>query len=270
MDVKAGLFLPPFGDLAHPRVLAELAAEAEQAGWDGFFLWDHINYRAPVTEVGDPWVALAAIATVTTRIRLGALVTPLARRRPQVVARQATSLDQLSDGRLVFGAGLGRDTSGRELSAFGEELDDRQRAQMLDEALEVIAALWSGESVTHDGPNYLVDDMAFLPTPVQRPRIPVWIGGRGVKRNPIRRACRWDGYFPVDVDLPEVFAACVEAVRTERGDLTGFDLIAETAPEADPAPWIAAGATWWLASFGIERASVTTVRAVAGAGPPSR
>lgn len=123
MKARSGLFVPPFGELADPNVLADLAGQAEAGGWDGFFIWDHLQYRDPVREVADPWIALAAIATRTERLRIGALVTPLARRRPQVVARQTTTLDLLSGGRMVFGAALGRDQSGRELSAFGEELD---------------------------------------------------------------------------------------------------------------------------------------------------
>jgi alkanesulfonate monooxygenase SsuD/methylene tetrahydromethanopterin reductase-like flavin-dependent oxidoreductase (luciferase family) len=154
VPTRAGIFIPPFNELADPRLVAELGVEAEEAGWAGFFVWDHVNYRQPAREIGDPWVALAAIATRTERIRIGALVTPLARRRPHIVARQTASLDLLSGGRLVFGAGLGGDGSGRERSAFDEELDDRLRAQMLDEALDVITALWTGQQLDHDGPHF--------------------------------------------------------------------------------------------------------------------
>ena len=107
MPTRFGLFVPPFGELADPRVLADVAAHADAAGWDGFFIWDHLQYRAPVRAVADPWIALAAIAERTERVRIGALVTPLARRRPQVVARQAATLDVLSGGRMVLGAALG-------------------------------------------------------------------------------------------------------------------------------------------------------------------
>ncbi len=115
--MRHGLFVAPFDGLSDPRVVARLAAECEAAGWDGIFVWDHVLYRPPVQAVADPWVVLAAAATATERVLIGPMVTPVARRRPHVLARQATSLDQLSGGRLVLGVGLGLDASGRELSA---------------------------------------------------------------------------------------------------------------------------------------------------------
>ena len=263
-----GLFVPPFDELADPRVLADIAARAEAAGWDGFFIWDHVQYRPPVRQVADPWIALAAIAARTQRVRIGALVTPLARRRPQIVARQTTTLDVLSGGRMILGAALGRDQSGRELSAFGEELDDRQRADMLDESLELIERLWTGTTVDHNGRHYQARDVTFEPRPVQQPRIPIWIGGRWPRRAPIRRAARWDGYFPIDMVDPDQLVECAQQIRALRGHLDDFDLVVEAGPDDDPAPWITAGATWWLGSFGIEQATAAAVRQAAKAGPP--
>src|SRR5512145_701631 len=156
--MRRGIFLPIFDDLADPATLARLAARAEDRGWDGVFLWDHVLYRAPVAAVTDPWIALAAMAGATGRIELGPMVTPLARRRPWVVARQAVALDHLAGGRFVLGLGLGLDSSGGELSRFGEETDDRRRAAMLDEGLDVLAGLLSGERVDHRGEHYTVDD----------------------------------------------------------------------------------------------------------------
>jgi alkanesulfonate monooxygenase SsuD/methylene tetrahydromethanopterin reductase-like flavin-dependent oxidoreductase (luciferase family) len=244
--MRTGIFLPPFDGAADPRFLTALAADAEANGWDGFFLWDHVMYRPPVEEVADPWIAMAAIAMATERVRFGALVTPLARRRPQIVARQAATLDHLSGGRLVLGVGLGLDRSGRELSAFGEEGDDRTRAAMLDEALEVITDLWSGEPVRHQGEHYLVDDATFLPPPVQRPRIPVWVGARWPYRRPLRRAARWDGLFAIDFGGPQDLAEALHEIRAARGDLEGFDVVCTGAAGDDPRPWADAGATWWL------------------------
>src|SRR5262249_31257706 len=153
-----------FGELADPRVVARLAARAEERGWDGFFAWDHIAYRAPVRAVADPWVTLAAVACATSRVRIGALVTPLSRRRVHKVARETATLDLLSSGRLIFGAGLGS-ARNNELEPFGEVTDPRERARLLDHGLDALARYWAGE---------------FEPVPVQRPRPPVGVGGRAV------------------------------------------------------------------------------------------
>ena len=202
-----------------PRV-ARLSAEAEEAGWDGIFLWDHVRWREPVLEVADAWITLAAIAAATQTIRLGPMVTPLARRRPVKVARETATLDRLSGGRLTLGVGLGSDRSGNELIT-GEELDDRRRAGMLDEALEILTAAWSGEPVrTTVREHYTVDGMRFLPRPVQRPGVPVWVGGYPGKRKPLRRAVRFQGFFPVDLEHPDQLAeivAEIASIRTEIG-----------------------------------------------------
>jgi alkanesulfonate monooxygenase SsuD/methylene tetrahydromethanopterin reductase-like flavin-dependent oxidoreductase (luciferase family) len=165
--VRSGLFLPPFDELADPGLVARLSAEAEEAGWHGVFVWDHVRWREPVVDVADAWITLTAIATSTERIRLGPMVTPLARRRPVRVARETATLDRLSQGRLTLGVGLGSDRFGNAYSMTGEELDDR-RARMLDESLEILVAAWSGEPVRHRGEHYTVDGMRFFPRPVQR------------------------------------------------------------------------------------------------------
>src|SRR5215467_4516118 len=161
--MRSGLFLPLFDELADPALVARLSAEAEEAGWHGVFVWDHVRWREPVIAVADPWITLAAVAIATERVRLGPMVTPLARRRPAKVARETATLDRLSNGRLILGAGLGSDHFGAELSATGEELDDRRRGQMLDEALQILTAAWSGEPVCHRGAHYTVDGIQFLP-----------------------------------------------------------------------------------------------------------
>jgi len=171
------LSLPLFDELSDPLVVARLAADAEAAGWHGVFVWDHLRWEAPVRRVADSWITLAAIACATERIRLGPMVTPLPRRRPVKVARETATLDVLSGGRLTLGVGIGEDRFGREFSKTGEQLDDRVRGQMLDEALEILTAAWSGEPVHHQGDHYTVDDVEFLPRPVQRPGVPVWIAG---------------------------------------------------------------------------------------------
>ena len=166
MSPSCGLYFPLFDELADPALVARLTAEAEEAGWDGVFVWDHVRWREPVVDVADTQIALAAIAAATERIRVGPMVTPLARRRPAKVARETATLDHLSGGRLTFGVGLGSDEFGSEYTITGEELDGRTRAAMLDEALEILQAAWSGELVRHRGEHYTVDAMRFLPRPV--------------------------------------------------------------------------------------------------------
>ena len=191
-----GLYIPLFDELADPALVARLCAEAEEAGWDGVFVWDQVRWREPVVDVADPQITLAAIASATERIRLGPMVTPLARRRPVKVARETATLDRLSDGRLTLGVGLGSDHFASEYSITGEELDDRRRARMLDEALDILQAAWSGELVRHRGEHYTVDAMRFLPRPMQRPGIPIWVAGFYGKSKPLRRAIRYQASFP--------------------------------------------------------------------------
>jgi len=171
--------------------LLQLAIAADNSGWDGFFLWDHVAFEFPAT-LQDPWVLLGAIAARTSRLRLGTLVTPLARRRPHVVAKETVTLDHLSKGRSVLGVGLGG--TELEFAAFGDEVDAKIRAERLDEALEVITKLWSGEHVEHYGRYYTVSRISFAPTPVQKPRIPIWVGGHSKAAQ--RRASRYDGWAP--------------------------------------------------------------------------
>jgi alkanesulfonate monooxygenase SsuD/methylene tetrahydromethanopterin reductase-like flavin-dependent oxidoreductase (luciferase family) len=248
--VKRGLFIAPFDELVDPRLLAELAQRAESQGWDGLFLWDHLAYPDPVRAVADPWIALSAIACATTRLRLGPMVTPVPRRRVHKLARETATLDHLSRGRLIFGVGIGSDRTG-ELTAFGEVLDARERAKLLDDGLERLSGYWAGE---------------FEPLPVQRPRIPVWVAARWPSRRPVRRAARWDGLFPIEVPGPEQLAELVAEVDRARTDAGAFDHVIEIDPGADPGPWAAAAATWVLTSFGSQPREAA-VREAIEAGP---
>ncbi len=176
------------------RSLADLAHMAEDVGWDGFFIEDYItHWLAPDAPTLDPWISLAAIAMATMKIRIGLTVTPLSRRRPWKVAREAAAVDQLSSGRLVMGVGLGGAHDEMNFDRFGEVVDLKQRAEMLDEALEIITGLWSGEWFSYQGRHYQVGRVRFLPTPVQKPRIPIWVGGGYPNKGPLHRAARWDG-----------------------------------------------------------------------------
>ena len=196
--MRHGLTLPTGGPCADARFLVDLGVRAEASGWDGVFLEDYVVFQGdPTAPTCDPWVALAALAVGTERIRLGTKVTPLARRRPWNVARQAVAIDQLSNGRMILGAGLGdigdhvvRDAS---FTHFGETGEARVRAAKLDEALEVIAGLWTGEPFSFSGVHFQVREVTFRPRSVQVPRIPIWIGGGYPIPGPTTRALRWDG-----------------------------------------------------------------------------
>jgi alkanesulfonate monooxygenase SsuD/methylene tetrahydromethanopterin reductase-like flavin-dependent oxidoreductase (luciferase family) len=250
--MPAGLSLPIFGELADPRVVADIATRAEALGWDGVFVWDHLFYSPPVRAVADPWITLAVVAAATARVRLGPMVTPLARRRPATVVKQTATLDVLSGGRLVLGVGLGSERHG-EFAAIGEDDDPVVRARLLDTALDVLARAWAGEPA--------VGGVALLPTPVQRPRPPVWVGARWPHRAPLRRAARWDGVFPVDVPSPGALADYV-------GSLGVRDVVVHGPAGTDPRPWRDAGATWWLTTFSPFDVTAAEVRAAVEAGPP--
>lgn len=258
--MQYAVFLPNFNIFSDPKTLVKLAQDAEAAGWDGFFIWDHIA-RSWVVDTVDPWIALAAIAASTERIKLGAMVTPLARRRPWKVARETVTLDHLSDGRLIFGVGLGGASGAEaEWGNFGEAMDFKERAKITDEALDIMTGLWSGQPFAYEGEVFTVKESQFTPPPVQTPRIPIWAAGYWDNKAPFRRAARWDGAFPlIKVGLDEV--ASIRAVRdfiaSLREDDTPFDIVhcgnRTPTPADDPArgaeivaPFAEAGATWWF------------------------
>jgi alkanesulfonate monooxygenase SsuD/methylene tetrahydromethanopterin reductase-like flavin-dependent oxidoreductase (luciferase family) len=248
--MRRGLYLAPFDALASPRLLADLARLAESRGWEGMFLWDRIAYPPRERAVADPWVALSAIASVTQTLRIGPLITPLSRRRVQKVARETVTLDHLSNGRLTLGVGLG---NAEDLESFGEVLDPRERARLLDEGLDRLSGFWSG---------------GFTPPPLQRPRIPVWVAANWPHRRPLRRAARWDGLFPIDVPGPEQLAELADQIRQARAGSGGdsFDLVVEAPPGADARAWEAAGATWVLTSI-EPQPQEREIRGVIEAGP---
>ncbi len=253
--MRYAISIPNFGDWADPRTMVSLARDAEDAGWDGFFLWDHIRFSATPLPVQDPWVLLAAIATSTERLVIGPMVTPLPRRRPWVVARQAVSIDHLSNGRMLLGVGLGepRDI---EIGAFGEPTDLKELAARLDEGLAILDGLWSGEEFSLDGSYYQLSPMTFLPRPVQRPRIPVIVAGYWPHRGPIRRAARWDGMnalFPLPTENWEQKARALvgelKALRDDPGAPFEYFDGGHTPGEDDPALSADIGATWWVESI---------------------
>src|SRR5579859_1366522 len=254
--MRYGISLPPFRDFAEIRFLAETAREAETAGWDGFFLWDHVFFTPAFFPNADPWVALAAIAMSTSRLRIGTLITPLARRRPWIVARQSVSIDRLSNGRLTLGVGLG-DPAQWDFGFFNEVTDPKIRAQKLDEGLDILAGLWTGKPFSFNGKQYQLQEMTFLPTPLQTPRVPIWVGGAWPNKGPLRRAARWDGYNPIKWDggmAPTDWREALQYVKQHRTSDTTFDAVHGgrvpddhwTKAASVVEPYAEAGVTWWI------------------------
>ncbi len=279
--MRFGISFSTIGPYSDVRVIGDLAREAEDAGWDGCFVWDHIQ-AGWLETVADPWITLTAIALATRRIRVGTLVTPLYRRHPWKLARETVTLDHLSRGRMVLGVGLGSDLFG-EISAFGGPLDDRVRAQMLDEGLAVLTGLWSGEPFSFSGAHFKINDTCFIPAPVQLPRIPIWVAGTWPSRPPFRRAARYDGVIPVTGDIRSSLSAAqfgelISYISQHRDvDAQGlYDVVYSAAtPGASGdqdreiiAPYAAAGATWWLESMLPWQRSPQQARDRIRRGPP--
>lgn len=257
--MKRALAAPCFA--ADPEELVDLGVRAEQAGFDGFFLWDHMLFAddGDGPEILDPWMLLAVLAARTERITIGTMITAVSRRRPWVLSRQTTTLDLISGGRLVLGVGLGSPTQG-DFGRFGEETDPLRRAEMLDEGLAILDGLSSGEPFSYSGRHFHVDEVRFRPVPAQRPRVPVWVGGTLPLRKPMSRAARWDGAVPLRWNqrrLARPSAADIAGVRdqvvAERGHADGFDIAVWAEVAEDPAAvadelpgYAAAGATWWI------------------------
>lgn len=279
--MKYGIYLPNYGEEADPRALADLASEAETAGWDGFFLWDHILVsNNDHLSILDPWITLAAMASQTNTIRLGTTVTPLPRRRPWKLARETTTLDHLSRGRLTLGVGLGFPGE-IEYGAFGEDADARNRAVRLDEGLEILTGLWRGKSFKFQGNHYQVKKATFLPTPIQKPRIPIWVGGFWPNQKPFERAARWDGVIPLKYEgrmTPADARQILDFIHSQRKSDDPFDLViigssySRSKGVYDKLSKIRkfaeVGTTWWLESFFLERNSVNAIRQKIVNGPP--
>ena len=261
--MKYGLNLPNGGVCGDARTLAEFAHLAEESGWDGVFLEDYIVWQGHQdVPTCDPWIALAAMALSTSHIRLGTSVTPLTRRRPWKVAREAATLDHLSNGRIILGAGLGDTSVDISFTHFGEVTDIKQRATMLDEALDILLGLWSGEPFHYEGKFYHIKELTLLPKPVQQPHIPIWIGGGYPLKGPTQRALRFDGSCmykqpssgPWEDWKPEEVRALKTLAENQRSASRPFD-IALGGRHRDE-DWnkecalikslAEAGATWWI------------------------
>ena len=254
--MRFGISIPAFADLSDPRVLAELAHDAETAGWDGFFLWDHIFFDPTFHPIADPWVALAAVALSTQRMRIGTMITPIARRRPWKLARETVSVDRLSNGRLTLGVGLG-DPVQWDFGFFDEVTDSKTRARRLDEGLDILTGLWSAQPFSYQGEQYNIKEVTFRPTPVQSPRIPIWVGGWWPNKPPFRRAARWDGVYALKGDgaiTPGEWRELLAYVQRYRTSTAPFHAAhAGATPGDNPAQaanliqsYAEAGVTWWI------------------------
>ncbi|MBD0317983.1 MAG: LLM class flavin-dependent oxidoreductase, partial [Thermoleophilia bacterium] len=256
--MRYGLSLPTGGECGDPRFLVDLGERAEAAGWDGLFLEDYVLYQGDASTPTCPtWPTLAALAVRTSRVVLGTEVTPLARRRPWNVAREVAAVDQLSGGRALLGVGLGdvgdHVVADASFTRLGEQRDARRRAELLDEGLEVVAGLWTGEPFSFRGRHFTVDDVTFLPRPVQKPRPEIWIGGGYPHRRPTERALRWDGACLYDAAGGPLSPDAVADLRRRAGDRPwtiavggsprGRDWDAERARIASVRD---AGADWWV------------------------
>lgn len=265
--MRHAIHVPLFGTLADPRAIADIACAAEQSGWDGLFVWDHV--LSPVAgewDIADPWITLAAAAVSTERIRLGPMVTPLPRRRVINLARETVTLDRLSGGRLILGLGTGRDVW-REYSAFGDNGDPRRLAQVLDEGASALTELWAGETVTRSGA-VVVDGIRITPGPVQQPRIPVWFGTNRADGAPIERAARYDGIYPLGMDTTGI-SRIADSVAAVRGSLEGFDIAVAAGADTDFDRLQATGATWAVREFWPGDSPEKVLRVVERGAPPT-
>lgn len=270
---RFALGVPNADVFADVELLCTLACTAEARGWDGFFLWDHLLYRENRPTV-DPWIALGAIAATTSTMQLGLMISPLPRELPWEVAKRCVTIDAFSGGRFLFGAGLG--AWPEEHAAFGFDPDARTRADQLDESLEIITGLSTGEAFAFAGQHFHVDAPPMRPA-LASAHLPIWIGGKWPARRPFRRAARYDGIFAVHEGYgrgrtmpPEALADIVAYVRSQRADDSPFDVAIEgTTPGDDVASYVDAGLTWWVETLGWWRGGADENLARVDAGPPA-
>ncbi len=272
-------FIIPGGDV---RTIIELASEAEAAGWDGVFYYDAI-YIEGAGPMYDPWVVLTAIAMRTERVRVGAILTPLSRRRPWKVARETVTLDHLSNGRLILPVGLGALDDGG-FTKVGEATDRKTRAQLLDEGLAILTGLWSGQPFSFHGQHHNVEEMTFLPPPVQSPRIPIWVVGAWPRMKSMQRVLRYDGLLSAKMNAdgsyaevtPEDIQAMKAYVTEHRTQTTPFDIVMEGETPGDNREQAAeivrsyaeAGITWWMEARWGSPTRVDEARKRIKRGPP--
>jgi len=247
--MKFGLQMPNLGGFADVNLLIDVAQMAEASGWDGLFLWDHV---AIPDKMVDPMTVFGAIAVKTERIRFGPMITSLSRRRPWKLAREATTLDHLSNGRFTLGIGMGG--SEWDFQRVGDIGDNKVKAQRTDEALTIVDGLWQSDTVTYTGDHYQVDGLTFRPRPIQQPRIPIWCAGIYPNRKPLLRASQWDGVFPIAIDrflTPNEWREIAQIISDNRTTDAPFDMahngITQDKDDIETIkPYVDAGVTWWM------------------------
>ncbi|MFX0169529.1 MAG: LLM class flavin-dependent oxidoreductase [Candidatus Hodarchaeota archaeon] len=269
---------PNLNDRWTPDFYIQCASLAEESGWDGVFIWDHIwAYWEGESPTFDPWILLAGMASHTDEVRLGPMVTPLARRRPWKLARETVTLDHLSDGRLILGIGLGGEA--KEFSLFGEDANPIVRAEKLDEALTILKGLWTGKPFQFRGTHYQLEEVTFTPPPIQKPRIPIWVAGYYPNTKPFQRAAEFEGVFPTaewGVDFsPSELEQVLRIIQRYRSNLDQFDVVVSPNPLTDEnelcesiRKWAEAGATWWLDILSSWRGSASQILRRIEQGPP--
>jgi alkanesulfonate monooxygenase SsuD/methylene tetrahydromethanopterin reductase-like flavin-dependent oxidoreductase (luciferase family) len=278
--MKFGLNVSNLGSYWDVRNIVAIAKDAEQAGWDGVFVWDQMVGQQAWGNppMCDPWIALGAVALATERVRIGPMITPIARRRPWKVARESVTVDRLSAGRMTLGVGLGNPPD--DFAMFGEDANNHVRARKLDEGLDVLLGVWSGEEFSYDGEFFRLNKVRLRPRPVQRPRIPVWVAGQWPNRRAWRRSARYDGVYPVKNDGFDALSLAelgqvMDDVRTHRESADPFDVVLSAQPDKHghrPGPslgeYAEAGATWWITEIHDGLGTYDDMRTLVQAGPP--
>ena len=271
--MKFGLEIVPIGYYSDPRKIVELAVIAEAAGWEGIWLWDMVFFPYGI---GDPWISLAAAANATNTLKLITGVTPVPRYSPHNLARMLAGLDILSQGRMIFGAGLGVPSEYRTSS---ENYNNKDLAEIMDESLEFITQYHSGEKFTKKGKYFTASDVQLVPKPVQSPRIPIWIGGDS--HAALKRASKWDGWIIGTVNeqkeitkTPEQLNKQVDYIKNEKPNNNFVEIVIDGISEAGEKSLVneysEAGATWWFECIFATRGSPEEMVNRVKKGPPNR
>jgi len=274
---KFGIYIANYGITKDPQDYIDLAILSENNGWDGFFLWDHVFFSSnkPLPFL-DPWIILSAVAVKTKRIKLGTTVTPLARRRPWIVAKQVSTLDRLSKGRMILGIGLGIDI---DFSVFGENTDPIIRSEKLDESLHILKGLWANKPFTFKGKHFNIKEVEFFPKPFQD-KIPIWVGGTWPIKKPFQRAAQYDGVFPLKAGeeeslSPNDYREIIKYIKQYRSSLDSYDIIKSiyTTGIKEEDEWINdylnIGITWFVEAIWPGRdSSLDNIKKIISRGPP--